>query len=57
MMGKGLDGMLPYLVLMFFAAHFVAMFGWSNLGPITAIVGAGQLQRDERAAGASCCHC
>ena len=44
MMGKGLEGMVPYLVLIFFGAHFVAMFGWSNLGPITAIVGAGQLQ-------------
>jgi aminobenzoyl-glutamate transport protein len=44
MMEKGLVGMLPYLVLVFFAAQFVAMFGWSNLGPITAIVGAKQLR-------------
>ena len=44
MMGKGLEGMVPYLVLVFFAAHFVAMFGWSNLGPITAIAGAEQLR-------------
>jgi aminobenzoyl-glutamate transport protein len=44
MMAKGLESMLPYLVLVFFAAHFVAMFGWSNLGPITAIVGADQLR-------------
>lgn len=44
MMSKGLEGMLPYLVLVFFAAHFVAMFGWSNLGPITAIAGAEQLR-------------
>jgi aminobenzoyl-glutamate transport protein len=44
MMGKGLEGMLPYLVLVFFAAHFVAMFGWSNLGSITAIQGAAQLR-------------
>lgn len=44
MMAKGLEAMLPYLVLVFFAAHFVAMFGWSNLGPITAIVGAEQLR-------------
>jgi aminobenzoyl-glutamate transport protein len=44
MMEKGLAGMLPYLVLVFFAAQFVAMFGWSNLGPITAIVGAKQLR-------------
>ncbi|WP_309623235.1 AbgT family transporter [Novosphingobium sp.] len=44
MMGKGLEGMLPYLVLAFFAAHFVAMFGWSNLAPIVAIQGAGTLR-------------
>ena len=35
MMVHGLEVILAYLVLMFFAAHFVAMFGWSNLGPIT----------------------
>lgn len=29
-----------YMVLAFFAAHFVAMFGWSNLGLITAVHGA-----------------
>ena len=44
LMGKGLEDMLPYLVLVFFAAHFVAMFGWSNLGPILAITGAGGLR-------------
>lgn len=44
MMGKGMEGMVSYLVLVFFAAHFVAMFGWSNLGPITAILGAEQLK-------------
>ena len=44
MMVKGLEGMLPYLVLIFFAAHFVAMFTWSNLGPIAAILGAQQLR-------------
>ncbi len=44
MMAKGLEGMLPYLVLAFFAAHFVAMFGWSNLAPITAIKGAAALR-------------
>lgn len=44
MMVKGLEVILPYLVLIFFAAHFVAMFGWSNLGPITAIAGAEQLR-------------
>jgi len=30
--------------LAFFAAHFVAMFGWSNLAPITAINGAAFLR-------------
>ena len=44
MMAKGLEGMTPYLVLVFFAAHFVAMFGWSNLAPITAINGAAFLR-------------
>jgi aminobenzoyl-glutamate transport protein len=44
MMASGLTGMLPYLVLAFFAAHFVAMFGWSNLAPITAINGAAFLR-------------
>lgn len=44
MMTTGLAPMLPYLVMIFFAAHFVAMFGWSNLGTITAIVGAEQLR-------------
>ena len=47
MMSKGLEGMLPYLVLVFFAAHFVAMFGWSNLGAITAIRGASLLRAVE----------
>ncbi|MBL8772900.1 MAG: AbgT family transporter [Phenylobacterium sp.] len=44
LMVRGLEPFIPYLVLMFFAAHFVAMFGWSNLGPITAIAGAEQLR-------------
>jgi aminobenzoyl-glutamate transport protein len=29
-----------YIVLVFFAAQFVAFFGWSNLGIITAVTGA-----------------
>ena len=53
MMAKGLEPMLPYLVLIFFASQFVAMFGWSNLGPITAIVGADQLACHACAAGAA----
>jgi hypothetical protein len=32
--------MAPYIVFVFFAAHFVAMFNWSRLGPIIAIDGA-----------------
>ncbi len=33
----------PYVVLAFVAAHFVAMFNWSNLGALIAIGGAGLL--------------
>lgn len=44
MMVDGLVPFLPYVVLVFFAAHFVAMFSWSNLGPITAIKGAEALR-------------
>ncbi len=33
-----------YIVLVFFAAQFVAFFGWTNLGLITAIAGADFLQ-------------
>jgi aminobenzoyl-glutamate transport protein len=29
-----------YIVLVFFAAQFVAFFGWTNLGGITAVTGA-----------------
>lgn len=43
MMTAGIGSMAPYIVFAFFAAHFVAMFGWSNLGPITAINGAALL--------------
>ncbi|WP_333588220.1 AbgT family transporter, partial [Phenylobacterium sp.] len=32
--------MAPYIVLAFAAAHFIAMFNWSNLGVIIAIHGA-----------------
>jgi aminobenzoyl-glutamate transport protein len=40
MMTDGIRTMAPYIVFTFFAAHFVAMFNWSRLGPITAINGA-----------------
>ena len=33
-----------YVTLVFFAAQFVAFFGWSNLGVITAVLGADFLQ-------------
>lgn len=40
MMTEAMKDMGYYLVLSFAAAHFVAMFGWSNLGLITAVHGA-----------------
>jgi len=45
MMREGLVQLAPYLVLVFFAAHFVAMFNWSGLGPILAINAAEALQQ------------
>ncbi len=33
-----------YIVLVFFAAQFVAFFGWTNLGSVTAVTGATFLQ-------------
>jgi aminobenzoyl-glutamate transport protein len=44
MMQEGVRMLAPYLVFVFFAAHFVAMFNWSRLGPIFAIDGALVLQ-------------
>ncbi|MEG3179742.1 AbgT family transporter [Sphingomonas sp. LT1P40] len=40
MMKEGIASLAPYIVFVFFAAHFVAMFNWSNVGPIIAINGA-----------------
>ncbi len=40
MMTQGIRAIAPYIVFVFFAAHFVAMFNWSRLGPILAINGA-----------------
>ena len=40
MMQEGIRSLAPYVVFVFFAAHFVAMFNWSRLGPIFAIDGA-----------------
>jgi aminobenzoyl-glutamate transport protein len=45
MMQEGIKMLAPYLVFVFFAAHFVAMFNWSRLGPIFAIDGAYALQQ------------
>ncbi len=44
MMIEGIRTMAPYIVFAFFAAHFVAMFNWSRLGPIAAINGADLLR-------------
>ena len=44
MMREGIVQMAPYVVLAFFAAHFVAMFNWSGLGPLLAINGAAALK-------------
>lgn len=40
MMQDGIRAIAPYIVFVFFAAHFVAMFNWSRIGPIIAINGA-----------------
>ncbi len=40
MMSGAMEDMAYYLVLAFAAAHFVAMFSWSNLGLILAVNGA-----------------
>ena len=44
MMQDAMGDMAYYLVLSFAAAHFVAMFNWSNLGLIFAIHGAAVLE-------------
>ncbi len=44
-MSSALSSLGLYLVIIFFAAQFVAFFGWSNLGPITAVRGAALLER------------
>jgi aminobenzoyl-glutamate transport protein len=43
-MGKVMGTLGLYLVLVFFAAQFVAYFTWTNLGLIVAVKGAGLLQ-------------
>lgn len=44
MMTEAMKDMGYYLVLAFAAAHFVAMFNWSNLGLITAVHGASAIE-------------
>ena len=44
MMSDSMGDLAYYLVLAFAAAHFVAMFGWSNLGLILAVHGADGLR-------------
>jgi aminobenzoyl-glutamate transport protein len=43
-MSKSMETMGSYLVLVFFAAQFVAVFNWSNLGLIVAVEGAAVLK-------------
>ena len=43
-MSNAMSSMGLYMVLVFFAAQFVAFFKWTNLGTITAIVGADVLE-------------
>ncbi len=45
MISAGMASMAYYIVMAFVAAHFVAMFNWSNLGIIMAINGAEILGR------------
>ncbi|MEM7728012.1 MAG: AbgT family transporter [Pseudomonadota bacterium] len=44
MMAEAMRDMGYYLVLAFAAAHFVAMFNWSNLGLISAVHGANGIE-------------
>jgi aminobenzoyl-glutamate transport protein len=43
-MGQAMSTLGTYLVLVFFAAQFVAFFNWTNLGLIVAVEGATALQ-------------
>jgi aminobenzoyl-glutamate transport protein len=43
-MGKSMETLGGYLVLVFFAAQFVAFFNWTNLGLVVAVKGAAILQ-------------
>lgn len=43
-MAKSMSSLGLYIVLVFFAAQFVALFSWSNFGTVTAVAGADLLQ-------------
>ncbi|GAC30528.1 AbgT family transporter [Brumicola pallidula] len=43
-MSKSMSSMGLYIVLVFFAAQFVAFFKWTNLGTVLAVKGAAMLQ-------------
>jgi len=43
-MGEAAKSLGPYLVLVFFAAQFVAYFNWSNLGLVMAVNGANAIR-------------
>ena len=43
-MAKSMETLGAYLVLVFFAAQFVAFFNWTNLGLVVAVQGAALLQ-------------
>jgi aminobenzoyl-glutamate transport protein len=43
-MAKSMSGMGLYIVLVFFAAQFVAFFGWTHFGSVIAVKGATLLQ-------------
>lgn len=53
MMSETMSDLGVYIVLAFAAAHFVAMFGWSNLDMVVAITGAGVLETLEASIGLS----
>ncbi len=42
-MASAMSSMGLYIVLVFFAAQFVAFFGWTNLGQVVAVLGADAL--------------
>ncbi|MGX2970356.1 AbgT family transporter [Ursidibacter sp. B-7004-1] len=44
-MSSSMSSMGMYIVLVFFAAQFVAFFGWTNLGSIVAVEGANLLTK------------